>query len=183
MGCLHNGWKRVSCGWSALRYSTLSCLLGTISAGVIVWILTLTGYVSVPSMETITIVSPHLLFMIIFPGLIALIGWNFGVSILTPLNGLLFINFVPVTTLVISLVQGNEVNYVELIGITFIMFSLIANNMFLRKQQKNIPLQQIKQSVYFYERNFIEARRFSANRYAILGIVKKGWWLCAKIYW
>ena len=55
--------------------------------------------------------------MIIFPGLIALIGWNVGVSILTPLNGLLFINFVPVTTLVISLVQGNEyipLNYQEL---------------------------------------------------------------------
>ncbi|MDI2586679.1 DMT family transporter [Psychrobacillus sp. NEAU-3TGS] len=124
-------------GWSALRYSTLSCLLGTITAGFIVLILTFTGYVSVPNMETITIVSPHLLFMIIFPGLIALLGWNVGVSILTPLNGLLFINFVPVTTLVISLIQGNQVNYVELIGITFIIFSLIANNMFLRKKQQN----------------------------------------------
>lgn len=124
--------------WSVLRYSTLSCLLGTVSAMVIVFVLTLFGFIHVPTMETIKIVSPHLSFMIIFPGVIALIGWNVGVSILSPLNGLLFINFVPVTTLVISAIQGNQITSYELIGVVFIVFSLIANNIFVRLIQKKM---------------------------------------------
>ena len=69
-------------GWSALRYSTLSCLLGTITAVVITVGATLFGNLSVPSEEDIKAVSPHLLFMIIFPGVIALLGWNIGVSLI-----------------------------------------------------------------------------------------------------
>lgn len=123
-------------GWSALRYSTLSCLLGTSTALVIVIGITLTGYVSVPTVDTLQIVYPHLLFMIIFPGLIALVGWNIGVGILTPLNGLLFINFVPVTTLVIQIAQGYQITSFDVIGTVFIIVSLISNNLFARYQQK-----------------------------------------------
>ena len=123
-------------GWSALRYSTLSCLLGTITAIVIVVGATLFGYISVPTGENIIAVSPHLLFMIIFPGVIALLGWNIGVSILSPLNGLLFINFVPVTTLLISIFQGNHVTMFDLLGTVFIIISLLSNNIFVRMLQK-----------------------------------------------
>lgn len=123
-------------GWSALRYSTLSCLLGTITAAVIVGVLTLVGYISVPTVEVLTATSPHLLFMIIFPGVIALVGWNVGVKIISPLNALLFINFVPITTLTISIVQGHSVTIYDIIGTTFIIISLIANNIFLRLSDK-----------------------------------------------
>lgn len=124
-------------GWSILRYSTLSCLLGTLTAGVVVTIVTLSGYVSVPTLETIKIVSPHITFMALFPGLIALLGWNYGVSILKPLNGLLFLNFVPVTTLTISVIQGTLVTIYDVIGAAFIIISLIANNLYLRKLDQN----------------------------------------------
>lgn len=123
-------------GWSALRYSTLTCLLGTTTALLIVIGITMTGYISVPTVETIKIVSPHLAFMIIFPGYIALVGWNFGISILTPLNGLLFINFVPLTTLAVSFFQGNMITVYDLIGSVCIIVALLSNNLFLRFQQK-----------------------------------------------
>lgn len=123
-------------GWSALRYSTLSCLLGTVTAIVVTAGVTFTGYISVPSVEAIKIVSPHLLFMTIFPGVIALLGWNIGVGILSPLNGLLFINFVPVTTLLIAIIQGSPVTSFDLIGTVFIIVSLVSNNIFVRISQK-----------------------------------------------
>lgn len=123
-------------GWSALRYSTLSCILGTITAMIVVFAVTLTGYISVPTVEAVKIVSPHLAFMIIFPGVIALVGWNVGVSILSPLNGLLFLNFVPVTTLTIQIFQGHPITGYDYIGTAFIVLSLISNNIFLRIQQK-----------------------------------------------
>ncbi|WP_409271382.1 DMT family transporter [Neobacillus sp. SCS-31] len=119
-------------GWSALRYSTLSCLLGTIAAVGFTVVATLVGYVSVPSVNSIQAVGPHLLFMILFPGLIALLGWNIGVSLLSPLNALLFINFVPVTTLSISIFQGNEVTTFDIFGTVLIIVSLLSNNIFVR---------------------------------------------------
>lgn len=131
-------------GWSALRYSTLSCLLGTVTAVIIVFFVTLTGYISVPTIETIQIVSPNLLFMIVFPGVIALVGWNIGVGILSPLNGLLFINFVPVTTLVISIFQGNQITAFDYVGTAFIVISLISNNLFLRMQEKKRATEHFK---------------------------------------
>ncbi|WP_316569141.1 DMT family transporter [Neobacillus sp. YIM B06451] len=119
-------------GWSALRYSTLSCLLGTITAVGFTVVATLVGYVSVPSVDSVQAVGPHLLFMIVFPGLIALLGWNIGVSLLSPLNALLFINFVPVTTLSISIFQGNNVTAFDLLGTVLIIGSLLSNNIFVR---------------------------------------------------
>lgn len=123
-------------GWSPLRYSTLSCLLGTATAVVIVLMVNMTGYISAPTLETIQTVSPHLIFMIIFPGAIALVGWNVGVAILSPLNGLLFINFVPVTTVVISFFQGYQLTAFDYLGTAFIIISLISNNIFLRIREK-----------------------------------------------
>jgi drug/metabolite transporter (DMT)-like permease len=122
-------------GWSALRYSTLSCLLGTITAIVITVGASLTGYIAAPSLESVQAVGPHLLFMIVFPGVIALLGWNIGVNILSPLNALLFINLVPVTTLVVSIFQGNEITAFDLLGTAFIIVSLLSNNLFVRKRQ------------------------------------------------
>ena len=131
-------------GWSALRYSTLSCLLGTITAIIITVGATLFGYISAPSEDDIKAVSPHLLFMIIFPGVIALLGWNIGVSILAPLNGLLFINFVPVTTLLISVFQGSHVTLFDFLGTAFIIISLLSNNIFVRMLQKKESKQHVQ---------------------------------------
>lgn len=130
--------------WSVLRYSTLSCLLGTVTAGVFVAIATGIGYVSFPTVEVVTATAPHLLFMIIFPGLIALLGWNEGVSILSPLNALLFINFVPVTTLVVSIYQGYAVTSFDILGTVFIIISLLANNIFVRLQKKTIEKKPVQ---------------------------------------
>ncbi|MDQ0229034.1 DMT family transporter [Metabacillus malikii] len=131
-------------GWSVLRYSTLSCLLGTVTAIVIVVGATMLGMISVPTVNSISEVGYHLLFMIIFPGVIALLGWNVGVSILSPLNGLLFINFVPVTTLAISIFQGNPVTRFDLIGTVFIIVALLANNLYVRMLQRKKSNQSVQ---------------------------------------
>lgn len=123
-------------GWSALRYSTLSCLLGTVTAIIITAGASMFGAVDVPTAADLKATAPHLLFMIIFPGVIALLGWNIGVSILSPLNGLLFINFVPVTTLVVSIIQGNAVTVFDLIGTVLIIVSLVSNNMYIRMKER-----------------------------------------------
>ncbi|MBS4178646.1 DMT family transporter [Lederbergia citrea] len=120
--------------WSALRYSALSCLYGTATATVIVLLATAAGWVEVPTISAIRSVQLDLAFMIIFPGLIALLGWNVGVSILKPVNGLLFINFVPVTTVVVTFIQGHALTIYELIGILLVITALMLNNISQRRK-------------------------------------------------
>lgn len=125
--------------WSALRYSTLSCLLGTATAMAVTAGTTLFGYTPVPTAEGLLAAGPHLAFMILFPGLIALVGWNTGVAILSPLNGLLFINFVPVTTLAVSLFQSHALTWQDAAGTGLIVAALLANYFHSRSAGKEAP--------------------------------------------
>lgn len=119
-------------GWSALRYSALSCLYGIITSTAIVLAMTWLGWVDVPSIAALDAVKWDLAFMIIFPGLIALLGWNVGVHILKPVNGLLFINFVPLTTMAITYVQGRVLSIYDFIGVLLVISALTAHYAFSR---------------------------------------------------
>ncbi len=137
--------------WSTLRYSTLTCLFGTAVTGVITMIITMLGYVLVPSVETISIVKYDLLFMMTLPGIVALLTWNYGVKILSSINGILFINFVPITTLVIMMIQGYKITIFDIVGTLLVITALIRNNVCQRKEEnKNkhiLQEEQLRQAV------------------------------------
>ncbi|KRF67669.1 transporter [Bacillus sp. Soil768D1] len=124
-------------GWSTLRYSTLTCILGTSVSGIITFFATVLG-LSVPTAEVIESIYGEMIFMIIFPGAIALLSWNLGIKLLTPINGILFINLVPITTLVIVFIQGGSLTSFELLGTFLVIYALIQNNYY---QRKNLPSQ------------------------------------------
>ena len=50
--------------WSPLRYTTLSCILGTASALVIVVLATIAGYLKVPAVETLSTIRWGMGYMI-----------------------------------------------------------------------------------------------------------------------
>lgn len=121
-------------GWSTLRYSTLTCLLGTgVSFGVVATA-TLLQWIPAPSWESISSIRYEMAFMVLLPGLVALLSWNEGIKRLTPLNGILFINLVPVTTFALMALQGYEISMFEFYGTLLVIFALIRNNHFQRKQ-------------------------------------------------
>ncbi len=72
-------------------------------------------------------------FMVLLPGLAALLSWNLGLKLLSPPNGLLFINFVPITTFVIMAFHGYQISNYEFFGTLLIIFAIIRNNMHQRK--------------------------------------------------
>lgn len=121
--------------WSTLRYSTLTCVFGTAVTGVITIIITMLGYVPVPSAEMLSIVKYDLLFMMTLPGIVALLAWNYGVKILSSINGILFINFVPITTLVIMMMQGYKITTFDIVGTMLVITALIRNNVCQRKEE------------------------------------------------
>lgn len=135
------GWALYTIGgsrlpkWSVLRYSTLSTIYGMVTTVAVVIAGTLMGKIEVPTVAEIISVKYHLLFMILLPGLFALLGWNKGVQILTPINAVLFINLAPVTTIIIRMIQGHSIQPFELIGVSIVCSMIIANNLHNRYLQ------------------------------------------------
>lgn len=139
------GWVVYSIGgsrysdWSILRYSTLTCLLGSLVSFIIVTIGTATGILALPTLHQLSTIKFEMSFMILLPGLAALLCWNAGIKILSPINGILFINFVPVTTFVIMALQGYHINMYEFYGTMLIILALVFNNFAGRRSTSLTP--------------------------------------------
>jgi drug/metabolite transporter (DMT)-like permease len=119
--------------WSPLRYTTLSCILGTASALVIVVLATIAGYLKVPDVETVATIRWEMGYMIVISGVLAIFSWNAGNRAFTPTNGILFINLVPVTTFVISILSGYNMSKPEVTGAIITIAALVSNNLYQRK--------------------------------------------------
>ncbi len=152
------GWALYTIGgsrfpsWSVLRYSTLTILYGMATTTVFVMIGTLLGMIEAPTLTEIYNIRYHMLFMILFPGLFALLGWNKGVQILTPINAILFINFAPVTTIIIRMIQGYTIQPLELIGVAIVCAMIIANNLY----QRVVGRKEVKERTEEAINNYLE---------------------------
>ena len=123
-------------GWSVLRYSALSCLFGILTSTVFVLVFSMFGMIDVPTISNVWEVKYHMAFMILFPGLLALVFWNQGVQVLKPINAILFINLAPVTTLAIRFLQGHSISVYEFTGVTVVCLMIILNNLHQRYQNR-----------------------------------------------
>lgn len=137
------GWVVYSIGggsfkdWSILRYSTLTCLLGSAVNFVVVSLASAFQLVPVPTWQTIASIKYEMSFMILLPGLAALLSWNLGIKWLSPLNGILFINFVPITTFIVMAFQGYQISSYEFYGTLLVIFALVRNNIYQRKSERD----------------------------------------------
>ena len=124
--------------WSILRYSTLTSIYGVLSVIVILFVATLMGWLSVPSFGQISGVSGALIYMISFAGVIDVCAWNLGNRIVGPINGILFMNLVPITSFVISIVNGYKISAFELAGVSITILALVGNNIYNRVAQSKV---------------------------------------------
>lgn len=94
-----------------------------------------------PSIQKVGAVGPELLYMIFIAGVIAVFTWNVGNKNLKPVNGVLFMNVVPVTTAIISVLQGYQITSIQLMGILAVMAGLTLNN-FMQRRAARLSLAQ-----------------------------------------
>jgi hypothetical protein len=119
-------------GWSALRYTALTTALGVPTIWAVNLALGVLGYNALPSYAALVSIGPQLAYMILIAGVVAVLAWNSGNKILTPINGVLFMDIVPLTTMVISAVQGYVFNQAEFLGAGLTITALILNNVYQR---------------------------------------------------
>ncbi|EDB5688217.1 EamA family transporter [Salmonella enterica] len=120
-------------GWSPLRYTTMTTLLGMISVVLIDLFLVGSGAISVPSAASIITIVPHLLYMALVAGLVAVLCWNVGNRIITPTNGVLFMDVVPITAFIVSALNGIVPTNMQITGAVITAMALVLNNLNQRK--------------------------------------------------
>lgn len=123
-------------GWSPLRYTTLTTLLGMTSVVAIDLLLMGTGLITVPDAAAVTTVIPHLLYMALIAGLMAVLCWNIGNRIITLTNGVLFMDVVPITAFIVSALNGVVPTHVQIAGAVLTATALVLNNLSQRKMAR-----------------------------------------------
>jgi drug/metabolite transporter (DMT)-like permease len=118
--------------WSPLKYTTLTTGLSLVSMLAIDTILFASKLIPVPPADAVISILPHLAYMAFPAGFVAVLSWNVGNKILTPLNGVLFMNVVPLTSFAISALQGLAPTTVQILGAGLTGLALIGNNFTLR---------------------------------------------------
>ncbi|WCN39165.1 DMT family transporter [Aneurinibacillus uraniidurans] len=127
-------------GWSSLRYTALTCLLGTGTILVVVVLGTWIGVLAVPRVDQLQANIWSLAYMIVIAGVLAFLCWNEGNKILSPINASLFINLVPIVSVMISVIQGYAIRSIEIIGASITISALFLNNLYQRNGTRMVAL-------------------------------------------
>ncbi|MGH2412029.1 MAG: DMT family transporter [Chloroflexota bacterium] len=120
-------------GWSPLRFTALTVLPGAAVVLLIAAGAAVTGAARIPSLTQVGDSWWQLLYMIVGSGIISVLSWNASVQRLGAQNAILFMNLVPVITLVIEIAQGNGVHGAELAGAALTIGALVVNNLLGRR--------------------------------------------------
>jgi drug/metabolite transporter (DMT)-like permease len=118
--------------WSALRFTTLSAVAGTLSIVTIAVAGDVTGVLAPPSGAALGDAGWGIAYIVVFGAVIAVLGWNAGVQRLGAANAALFMNLVPVTTFTIQALRGATPGPVELAGASLTLAALVGANATLR---------------------------------------------------
>lgn len=132
------GAKRFA-GWSPLRYSTWTVIYGVIGIALCTALAVITGVAHVPAPALLAQAVPHFAYIVVFASVVAVIGWNEGVRRIGAINGVLFINFVPITAFAIQALQGHPFSAWELCGASLVVLALLINNLMQRQPSAALP--------------------------------------------
>ena len=120
-------------GWSPLRLTVLTCIPGAVGLFVANGIAIAAGVATLPSMEAIGAIRWQLLYFSTCTVVLGVLGFNFGVKHLGPLNTMLMLNLVPVCVFGIEAWLGREFAAIELTGAALVIAALVANNLYQRR--------------------------------------------------
>ncbi len=119
-------------GWSALRFTTLTIVPGTLASIALTEMLVLAGRLTVPGVAELASVGWQLAYLTIGGIVVSMLCWNAGNQRIGALNTMLLLNFVPVVTFGVRFMQGHPVLPVEMAGAGLVIGALVANNLYLR---------------------------------------------------
>src|SRR6266704_3402191 len=121
-------------GWSALRFTTLTIIPGTLGCIALTAALVAAGVAAVPGVAALASVAWHLAYLTLGGIVVSMLCWNAGNQRIGALNTMLLLNLMPVVTFAVRFAQGARPDAVELLGAALVISSLVANNLYLRRK-------------------------------------------------
>ncbi|HSD37285.1 MAG TPA: DMT family transporter [Rhodocyclaceae bacterium] len=121
--------------WSPLRYTALTSTGGVLVLGLLWLIVGAAGGLRIPSASAMPGLLPALAYITVLAAFLAVLCWNNGIRGIGAQNGMLFINVVPLTALVVGLLRGHPFGAWELVGAALVLLSLVLNQVSLPQRR------------------------------------------------
>ncbi|MEW6690175.1 MAG: DMT family transporter [Pseudomonadota bacterium] len=123
--------------WSPLRWTALTCLPGTAGLFLVNVVAVEAGIASIPTSLELGSIAWQIAYFAIGTVVLGVLGFNFSVKYLGPLNTMLTLNLVPVGVFAIEAALGRSFTPVELGGAALVIGALVANNLYLRGRSRS----------------------------------------------
>lgn len=95
------------------------------------------GISNLPAISSVFTVTPAMLYVAIVATLLPTLAYNSGIKSLGAIYGILFINLVPISALVISSFKGDSIESHEIFGTFIVISSLLCQIFIMNKNQIN----------------------------------------------
>jgi drug/metabolite transporter (DMT)-like permease len=116
---------------SLLRFTTLTCALGSTSVVAVAWLLARDR--PRVTMHDLVAVSPQIVYMALPATVLAVLTWNHAVATLGAGNGVLFMNLVPLTAFGVEWARGAHPTGGQIAGGIVTLAALVATNVVMRR--------------------------------------------------
>ncbi|MBI3373555.1 MAG: DMT family transporter [Betaproteobacteria bacterium] len=120
-------------GWSPLRLTVLTCVPGAVGLFIVNGIAIAAGAATLPSAAAVASVGWQIAYFSTCTVVLGVLGFNFGVKYLGPLNTMLMLNLVPVCVFAIEAALGRQFQTIEIAGAALVIGALVANNLYQRR--------------------------------------------------
>jgi len=112
-------------GLTVIEYTAFAALLSLPVLIGFVGVATAIGWAHMPSGDNAMAVWPSLIYVVAIPTVFAALAFNYGVRQLGATNGIVFINFVPVSALLIGCALGHWPSATEVLGVVMVVSALL----------------------------------------------------------
>src|SRR5665213_1274111 len=119
--------------FSPVKYTAVTTLFGLTTIYAVVVALSYLGVIR-PDFSQALVLWPHLLYMALVAGFIGVLSWNSGNKIITPMNGVLFMDVVPTTAFTVSVWLGVMPVRAQIFGGLITATALVLNNLHQRNR-------------------------------------------------
>lgn len=120
-------------GWSPIRFTVLTCLPGAAGLLLVNAVAVAAGIAVVPTLHALGSIAWQIAYFAVGTVVLGVLGFNFSVKYLGPLNTMLMLNLVPVGVFVIEAALGHSFTAAEISGASLVIGALVANNLYLRR--------------------------------------------------
>jgi len=121
-------------GYSALRLTTLTCMLGSPVGLALALLMTALGYATPPHLADFLPIWPQIIYLFIFVSAVSIITWNLAVRLVGAQTATLVSTFTPVIPFTWAAYGGRVFTYWEIVGVVVIMVAILMHN--LNEQRK-----------------------------------------------